>query len=52
MDKFFASPEKQICRSFREARSGTGPTILRCMPGIDPVQDFALSVASGLRRSG
>ena len=48
MDAFFASPEMQICRSFRAACHGTGSTILRCMPGIDPVLDFTSSVAFGL----
>jgi L-histidine Nalpha-methyltransferase len=48
MDAFFASPEMQICRSFREACSGSGSTILRGEPGGDPVHEFARCTASGL----
>lgn len=48
MDTFFASPEMQICRSFREACSGTGSTILPRLPGTDAVLDFARSTAYGL----
>jgi len=48
MDSFFASPDSQICRSFREACSGSGAAILRRPAGGDPVREFALAVASGL----
>jgi L-histidine Nalpha-methyltransferase len=48
MDAFFASPEMQICRSFREACAGTGSLIVRCLPGADPVLEFAQATASGL----
>jgi L-histidine N-alpha-methyltransferase len=48
MDAFFASPELQICRSFREACFGAGSTILRGMTGPDPVQEFARAAAQGL----
>lgn len=48
MDSFFASPEMQICRMFRDACSGNGPAILRRPPERSLVQDFARSTASGL----
>jgi L-histidine Nalpha-methyltransferase len=48
MDGFFASPELQICRSFREACDGNGSTIIHGLPGPDPVQDFARAIAAGL----
>lgn len=48
MDAFFASPEMQICRSFRQACAGAGSTILETLPGGDPLQEFASAVASGL----
>jgi L-histidine N-alpha-methyltransferase len=48
VDKFLASPEPLICRSFHEACIGTGSTILHGIPGADPVRDFARSVISGL----
>jgi L-histidine Nalpha-methyltransferase len=48
MDAFFASPELQICRSFREACSGSGTTILRGPAAADPLREFARCTASGL----
>ncbi|HJV34543.1 L-histidine N(alpha)-methyltransferase [Geomonas sp.] len=48
MDPFFASPDLQICRRFRDACTGTGSTIVRRPPGDDPAYQFACSAASGL----
>ncbi|HJV65475.1 MAG TPA: L-histidine N(alpha)-methyltransferase [Geomonas sp.] len=48
MESFFASPEMQICRRFREACAGTGSTIIHRPPGVDPAYQFASSAASGL----
>ncbi|GFO54426.1 hypothetical protein GMSM_14330 [Geomonas sp. Red276] len=48
MDSFFASPEMQICRSFRDACAGTGSCIIRGSFPTDEVRDFARSTASGM----
>jgi len=48
MDGAFVAAEPKICRSFREACTVAGSTVLRGLMGGDPAEDFARSAAATL----